>query len=89
MNLNGYRRAQLNDGPITVKVTGKLAARLRELHATATIGEGPYGCHVTALETYILQIIDDFVMEHRSNKCPIDETRHWARHGDEALTFHE
>ena len=89
MNLNGNRRNDATTGPIKLTIVGKMADRLRAVHATAIEGEGPYGCHLTSLDTMILQILDNFLVDQRSNKLRDDPSRHWARHGDDVLTYTE
>lgn len=83
MNLNGYRREQPVHGPIKLSVTGRLADKLRALHAESQIGCDP-GVWRNSIEQYIIEILDIFVVEHRSCKAKLDPDRHWERNGDDA-----
>ncbi|MDH5667845.1 MAG: hypothetical protein OEY86_07540 [Nitrospira sp.] len=84
MNLNGFRRSDNKERTIKLTVPAKLAERVRVLHKISTLGEGPYGCHVTSIETWLLQIIDNFVVENRSGKFRDDPTRYHDRNGEDA-----
>ena len=83
MNLNGWRREQPVNGPIKLNVTGKLADKLRAIHAEAIIGCERGGR--TSLEQYIMEILDSFVVEHRSNRLRDDPSRFYERNGDDAM----
>ena len=88
MNLTGYRRQKRirqETGKLQITIPNILANRLRAIHATAILGES----HSTALETLILEILDNFIVDHRSNKPPAVPERHQARRGDdEAFIYH-
>lgn len=84
MNLNGNRRNDATAGPIKITITGKMADRLRAVHAQSIVGEGPYGCNRTSLNTMIHQVLDNFLIDQRSNKLRLDPARYYDRNGEDA-----
>ena len=61
-------------GPITVVVRGRLAERVREL-ARASVA--------ASVESYCEEMLEYFVVEHRSGKERPELVRHGNRHNDE------
>lgn len=62
------------DGPVALKLNGRLALRVREL----AIASG-----ATSVESYSEQILEWFVVERRSGKYRPDPARHDARHEED------
>ena len=70
-------RTFATEGPIVLQLTGRLAARVRQLAKDSG---------AASVESYCEQIMEWFVVEHRSGKDRLDRVdplRHASRHNDE------
>lgn len=61
-------------GPIAMSVSGRLAERVLAL----AIASG-----ASSVESYCEQVLEFFVVEHRSNRVRPDPARHEARHAED------
>lgn len=62
-------------GPIKITIDGVLAERLRDLHE---VSRG------SSIQQWCVEALESWVMDHRSNKPPADESRYWDRNGCDA-----
>lgn len=67
-------RTITTEGPIELVIRGRLAERVRELVRVSG---------ASSVESYCEQILEWFVVEHRSGKERVDPLRHLSRHNDE------
>lgn len=67
-------RTIATEGQIAVEIKGRLAERVRELARVSG---------AASVESYCKQILEWFVVEHRSGKERVDPLRHLSRHNDE------
>lgn len=81
MDLTGWRRSESDKGPIHVTIQGKLADRIRALHRISIEGTSCGGR--TSIEQWVVEVVDSFVVEHRSNKLRLDASRHDDRNGSD------
>lgn len=66
-------RTITTEGPIAVEIKGRLAERVRELARVS---------RAASVESYCEQILEWFVVEHRSGKERVDPLRHGNRYDD-------
>lgn len=70
------------EAPIAILLTGRIAQRIRRHHAESQIGNNFGG--KTHIENYVIEIIESFLSDHRSNRVQLDPDRYTERNGSDA-----
>lgn len=74
LRMGARERTITMEGPIDLKIKGRLAERVRELARASG---------AASVESYCKMMLEWFVVEHRSGKERVDPLRHLSRHNDE------
>lgn len=83
MKMQGYRNRPREVGDITLKIPENIADQLRVHHRIACIGESSHGGRRTTLDSFVMQIIEEFLVTHRSNRLKYDMTNYHDRSREE------
>lgn len=70
----------VNNAPIALTLSGRIAQRIRQHHAESQIGTAFGG--KTHVEKFVIEIIEAFLSERRSNRMP-PMPDYWERNGSD------